>query len=200
MLIDPPIEAESSRCESLVGLLTRASSTRSSLPRVSYPSGFRCSGSPRLQWRGPCRVRTGFPNKPDRQIYIPEHRKESSQTFAGLFPKARSLCFGLFCQSEFRPSPRGIRPKRSGCEGEGQVCLSRMGPRSCLKVKRTPQRPRVTFCPQSSFNVIECAPHGLLFTSRLSFLAPSIEPAAPDRNLPVPVISSGSCFFTSKAR
>ena len=88
MLIDPPIEVESSCCESLVGLLTRASSTRSSLPRVSYPSGFRCSGSPRLQWRGPCRVRTGFPNKPDRQIYIPEHGKESSQTFAKLLSNA----------------------------------------------------------------------------------------------------------------
>jgi len=81
MLIDPPIEVESSCCESLVGLLTRASSTRSSLPRVSSSSGFRCSSSPRSQWRGPCRDRAGFPNKPDRQIYIPEHGKESSQTF-----------------------------------------------------------------------------------------------------------------------
>ena len=40
MLIDPPIEVESSCCESLVGLLTRASSTRSSLPRVLTPVAF----------------------------------------------------------------------------------------------------------------------------------------------------------------
>ena len=40
MLIDPPIEVESSCCESLVGLLTRASSTRSSLPRVPTPVAF----------------------------------------------------------------------------------------------------------------------------------------------------------------
>lgn len=37
MLIDPPIEVESSCCESLVGLLTRASWSRSCLPRVSTP-------------------------------------------------------------------------------------------------------------------------------------------------------------------
>jgi hypothetical protein len=40
MLIDPPIEVESSCCESLAGLLTRASSTRSSLPRVLTPVAF----------------------------------------------------------------------------------------------------------------------------------------------------------------
>ena len=37
MPLDSPIEVESSCCESLVGLLTRASLTRSSLPRVSTP-------------------------------------------------------------------------------------------------------------------------------------------------------------------
>ena len=37
MPIDSPIEVESSCCESLVGLLTRASSSRSCLPRVSTP-------------------------------------------------------------------------------------------------------------------------------------------------------------------
>ena len=40
MPIDSPIEVESSCCESLVGLLTRASSIRSSLPRVSTPVAF----------------------------------------------------------------------------------------------------------------------------------------------------------------
>jgi hypothetical protein len=40
LLIDPPIEVESSCCESLVGLLTRASSSRSCLPRVSTPVAF----------------------------------------------------------------------------------------------------------------------------------------------------------------
>jgi hypothetical protein len=40
MLIDSPIEVESSCCESLVGLLTRALSIRSCLPRVPTPVAF----------------------------------------------------------------------------------------------------------------------------------------------------------------
>jgi hypothetical protein len=80
-LIDPPIEVESSGCESLVGPDSRIIDPEQ--PSQSFhSSGFLCSGSPRLQWRGPCRVCTGFPNKPDRQTYIAEHGKESSQTFA----------------------------------------------------------------------------------------------------------------------
>ena len=41
----------------------------SSLPRM-LPSGMPCSGSPRSQWRGPCRIFTGFPRIPSGMVIL----------------------------------------------------------------------------------------------------------------------------------
>src|SRR2546427_4020691 len=81
MPIDSPIEVESS-CESLVGLLTRASSIQSSLPRVSTPVAHFAPALRAYSGVG----RAGFApasqiNQTSR-VNSAAHRRESSLTFA----------------------------------------------------------------------------------------------------------------------
>ena len=59
------------------------------LPSQSfYPSDFLCSGSPRLQWRGPCRDRTGFPKNQTTKLIAQSAGKRQANSCKTM-PKAR---------------------------------------------------------------------------------------------------------------